>query len=346
MSKVVAGFFYVVYSALLVFAIAFAKPYYSDIYNFITGNTVEITDVEITSTTDEEMIIGKLYRFNYSVIGEYKNATGLRFQSLDKDKMSVSSKGAVRGIDNGEDGDCVTARLRIYSTKDKDFEKIVTFTFKKVYPEIFKVDYCVHAVGTNSEKAYLGFPIKVYSSPASGQTYTVKTYELVYDSEYFRYDEQTNLLIPIKPTPDGETITLGVRYANGASAESRKFTILEAPEFSGFDEIKFNGKPIEGFSVKQGATIALTYYKDGKRQIVHPDITFTEGEGGSINSYGNIVFKTAGEKHITLSVGEHTKDIVINVQNTVSLPDMPELDEALRIDEKEFSFAFTVGKCR
>ena len=333
MSKAIAGFIYVVYSALLIFAISFAHPMYRDIYNFITGKTVEITDVEVSSNTQDEMIIGKLYSLEYSVIGKYKSATGLRFQSLDKDKMSVSSKGAVRGIDNGEDGDYVTARLRIYSTKDKDFEKIVTLTFKKVYPESFKANYYVHSVGTNSSKVYLGFPVRVYSTPSSGQTYTVKNYDIAYDSEYFAFDEETEHLIPIKATPSGEKITVGVRYANGAYAESKEFVIQDPPEFSGFDEIRCNNVPIENFSIKQGASIALTYYKDGKKQIVYPQITFTEGENGSINKNGQIVFKTSGVKHITLSVeDEYTREITINVQNTVSLPNMPELDDALAAD--------------
>ena len=68
MGKIVAGFFYVAYAALLVFAIAFGSPYYSDIYNFITGNITEISDVEMTPNTQGDMIIGKLYSFKYSVI--------------------------------------------------------------------------------------------------------------------------------------------------------------------------------------------------------------------------------------------------------------------------------------
>ena len=333
MRKVIAGFIYVLYSALLIFAISFASPMYRDIYNFITQKNVDITDVEVKLDVQDEMIIGKLYKPEYSVIGKYKSGTGLRFQSLDKDKMSVSSKGAVRGIDNGEEGDSVTARLRIYSIYDKDFEKIVTLTFKKVYPESFKANYYVHSVGTNSKKVYLGFPVSVYSSPTSGQTYTVKTYDIVYDSEYFQFNEDTNLLIPIKATPEGKNITVGVRYANGNYAESREFAILAPPEFSGFDEIRCNNKAIENFSIKQGAAITLTYYKDGKKQIVCPEITFAEGESGSINKSGKIVFKTPGEKHITLSVGdEYTREIIINVKNTVFLPDMPELDDALAAD--------------
>ena len=330
MKKVIAGLIYVVYSAFLVFAISFGSPLYSDIYKLLTQKNVEISDVEVKLDAQEEMIIGKLYNLEYSVVGKYRSDTGLRFQSLDKDKMAVSSKGAVRGIDNGEKGDYITARLRIYSIYDKNFEKIVTLTFKKVYPESFKANYYVHSVGTNAQNVYLGFPVNVYSSPASGQTYTVKTYELVYDSEYFRFDEETKLLIPIKTTSEGEKITVGVRYENGSYAESREFVILEPPEFYGFDEIRCNNKALEDFSIKQGAAITLTYYKDGIKQIVCPKIIFTEGENGSINQNGRIVFKTPGIKHITLSVGdEYTREIIINVKNTVSLPDMPELDDAL-----------------
>ena len=235
MKKVLAGFLYVAYAAFMIFAICFASPYYSDIRNLMNGNITDITDVEMTSSTQSEMMPGKQYHFKYTVIGEYKSTAGLRFESLDPDKMSVTSKGAVRGIDNGEDGDYITARMRIYSTKDEDFEKIVTLTFKRAYPESFKANYYVHSVGKNSSKAYLGFPIYLYSSPASGQTYSVKTYDLVYDSEYFRYEEESGLLIPIKATADGEKTTIGVRYANGASAESKEFAILEAPEFEGFE---------------------------------------------------------------------------------------------------------------
>ena len=339
MSKYVAGFLYVVYAAFLVFAIAFARPYYDDIYNFITGNITKISDVEVKSPTQNDLIIGKTYSFKYTVVGEYKNNAGLRFQSLDPDKMYVTTKGAVRGIDNGDESGEITARLRIYSSKDKDFEKIVTLTFKRVYPEKFSANYYVHSVGKNASKAYIGFPIKVYSTPQSGQSYSVTTYELVYDSEYFTLDEEKGLLIPIKTTPIGEKITVGVRYANGATDESSAFTILDVPEFSGFEEVRCNDTVLESFSIKQGASIVLTYYKDGKKQIVRPEITFTEGEGGSINQYGNIVFKTAGEKHVTLSAGEYTHDIVIMVRNEIVLPDMPDLDDAL-YDDKTVSLDY------
>ena len=333
MGKIVAGFVYVVYSALLVFTIVFARPYYDDVYNFITGNITEISDVEIKSGMPSELILGRLYNFKYSVTGEYKESAGLRFQSLDPDKLFVSTMGAVRGIDNGEESDTITARLRIYSTKDKDYEKIVTLTFKRVYPKKFSAEYYVHSVGENVSKAYVGFPISVYSTPSSGQSYSVTKYDIVYDSEYFSYDEKTKTLIPIKSTPAGEKITVGVRYANEASAVSKSFVILDAPEFSGFDEIRCNDKPLDTFNAKQDSSIVLTYYNDGKRQIVRPNITFTEGEGGYLNSYGNIVFNTAGEKHITLSVGdEYTKDIVINVRDALALPEMTDLDEALYED--------------
>ena len=96
----------------------------------------------------------------------------------------------------------------------------------------------------------------------------------------------------------------------------------------------------------------MTYYKDGKKQVVHPTITFTDGEEGYINSYGNIVFKTPGEKHITLSVGdEYTRDITISVKNVISLPDMPDLDDELYEDNTisidyydTLSFMYTFDK--
>ena len=54
MKKVLAGFLYVAYAAFMIFAICFASPYYSDIRNLMNGNITDITDVEMTSSTQIE----------------------------------------------------------------------------------------------------------------------------------------------------------------------------------------------------------------------------------------------------------------------------------------------------
>ena len=53
-------------------------------------------------------------------------------------------------------------------------------------------------------------------------------------------------------------------------------------------------------------------------------------------------------KHDYELVPESDTTLIVDYRNSAigSASCGPELDEALRIDEKEFSFAFTLGECR
>ena len=322
MKKATAIFLYAVYAISMTVLLCFGRGVATGAVSAVRTiiNAKHIEDVTLDIDTEKELLAAKTYYIEYTAHGKFSTDAGLMFESLDPELLKVTSSGSVYAYNKFE-GDSIEASYKITSKYDEDFEKTVTLRFARKYPENFRAVYSLEGVGS-TKKLYVGVPVYVYSSVASGQTYNVSSYDILYDEEYFSYDEERRAYIPIKATASGETKTFTVSYANGATAESAAFQIAAAPKAAtDFDEIRLNNKSSNAFEIGTKKTILVSLYKNGKRVITDFDISLGDGEGGSVNRAGRILYSSAGPKEITVTLPNgYSKTVALTVNNIMKLP--------------------------
>ncbi len=324
MKKIIAIALYVLYATALILALSFGTEVsvaIADKINEIT-HRAELSDVSLDVDITQPLMAGKWHYIHYTPEGKFEGTAKLCFESLEPDKLLVTADGAV--FSRGEkEADKFSAKMRIYSKYDPDFEKIVELKFEKVYPTDFKANYFVSSVGYNKPITYVGIPISVYSSIPKGQQYGVVEYEIIYDSEYFTYDEDTHELVPIKVTAPGEKKTASVRYANGSTATTLEFEIAPNPGVvEEFYEVRFDGVSADSFemNVKDNAFITL-HNSEGKLLITDYDLILGENDSGSLNRAGRLRYSKAGNKDITIVLPNgFSKTVNIKINNIITLP--------------------------
>lgn len=352
MKKSLAVFVYLIYAVSITLMLCFGRDVALGTVKIVRDivNMKDIEDVTVDIDTDTELLASKTYYLDYIAHGDFTGEAGLKFESLNPELLKVTSSGAVYAY-NSFEGDSIELSYRITSKYDETFEKIQTLTFHKKYPEKFSAAYSLEGVGS-SKTLYVGVPVYVYSNVAAGQSYNVSAYEVLYDEEYFSYDEKRNAYIPIKTTEGSKTLTFAVSYANGSTGESTAFKIAAVPtEVTDFDEIRLNNKPSDGYDIGVNKSILVSLYKDGKRLVTDYTLTLGEGDGGKINRAGRIQYTKSGIKTVTVILPNgFSKTVSFSTSNVMSLPTVSGVVlnddgviELLDSDELKYKVSFPKG---
>lgn len=332
MSKKTSIILYTVYSILLVLIITFADGigrWVSDSFEAMILKK-DITDVVIDMDTDVALDAKATYELSYSVLGSYVGNPGITFESTNIEALNIVTglKPTIRTYAKF-DGDETNVDVIIRSTLDTDFEKIVTFKVRKLYPssDDVTVGYLVRACGYGRSNLTLGVSIFPYSNVTDNSF--VNEYEILYDSEYIRYDEESGAYVPIKETPEGVAIHFTVVYPNGATADSRSFVISAANEVESFDDIRVSGDAVEEIYVNKGGSIAPILYSNGKTIMSGVDISYTNAQNVKIAYTGAYTLSEVGDYLFTFTLPNgFSKTLLVHARNVISLP---ELKSALEV---------------
>ena len=350
-SKKTAIVLYVIYVTFLTLLLIFGGKVSSFATKTVSAilNKKNITSVTSDISAEDELFAGEYQYPQYTAQGRFRGDAGLEFTSLDPEYLTVNKKGGVLA-DMSFEGDVFDGRVKVTSKYDKDFEQVLSFRFVKKYPDVFTSSYFVKGYEYDSPKLYIGVPVYTYSSVESDVEYNVHDYTVEYDDEYFTASDD-GTLIPIKTTADGQTLSFTVRYANGASAVSKSFTIEEwGSEITEIDEVLLDGHTPDEYVVKRGWAVAISLLKDGVTVPVNYTVEFPEKNDVIQNNTGMPGFKTAGDKQITVTLPSgFSKSVTVKVRNTVELPTLTdktarETHTITMLDTDVTSFKFKFGK--
>lgn len=322
---IIAFTLYVLYGLLLTYLLSFGRPIATSIINSVQNHisnrmhgVVEIEDVQMSLSTEDVYVVGKSYAPKYTVIGQYKTDAGLVFTALD-DTVVVNSTGGFRGVRTEET--VTEGRIRITSTRDSDFEKIITLRFEKKYPSTFDLKWLVKSVGYNAKKCYVGVPMYLYVSVPSGEAYSEKDFTIEFDPTYFEL-VGNNTLLPIRETPKGETVTVRYVYGNGDFRETTELRIYSEPDTESFDAVYFGKLNVEENTFLVGKTQVVYLYKDGKRVYSDFEIEADDTAGLKFSSSTkNPSFSKPGMHKITVRLPNgFSQTVTVHVKNEMAYP--------------------------
>lgn len=319
--KGIAILLYAAYAIFLTLLLIFGKEVAGLANKVVRGvlDRKDILDVTTDISPDEELIAGKNYYPAYIAHGDFRGDDGLIFESLDPEYLTVKDRGALKANTDFE-GDTFDARVRVTSKYDKDFEKVFTFRFAKVYPETFSSAYFTKGYGHAAKTVPIGVPVYAFSYVKPGVDYNVEEYELIYDEEYFSVAED-GALIPIKVTEPGKKLFFTVKYANGATKQSSKFTIIDAAPVDSFDEVKLCGKTLDEYTGTRSKGVVLTLFKDGEPIPTDYTLTFENEKDIFFTGAGHVAFRTIGDKKVIITLPNgFSQDVVIKIRNKITLP--------------------------
>lgn len=305
-----------------------------------------VEDVTVDIPQDAELLAGKYYYPQYTAHGPFRGSAGLQYESLDPDYLSVSWSGKLYAEPSFE-GDEIDVRVRVTSSYDKDFEKILTFRFVKKYPERFSAEYSVMGVGKDTDKLYVGVPVFPFAEIDEDDEYNVTDHTVIYDSEYFT-EGRGGSLVPLKATVPGVTLTFAIEYNNGARKESESFVIEDAVASESFDEIRLNGILVSEFIGEREEDIEITLFKNGEPIATDYTLSFLEKGDANRDGKGGMYFKTVGDKEMTVTLPSgYSATVGFGIENKLLLPTLR--DETVRethvinlltTDYKTFNFDF------
>lgn len=347
--KGIAVFLYAAYAVFLTLLLIFGAKAASLAYKIVKGqlDRVHISDVIPSVGEDEQLLAGKVHYIDYVSHGNFRGDDGLKFESLDPDHLTVTGRGRLKASVDFE-GDSFVGRVKVTSKYDTKFEKILSFTFIKKYPDKFSCYLYVRGYKQNSKILYLGIPVYVFSHVDKDVEYNVKDYEIIYDEEYFEIAED-GAFIPIKVSE--EKLSFKIVYDNGAK-EIREFTIAEPPTITEFDDVYFDKLPSSEFVGKPGDSIDVTIMKDGKAVPTLYTVTYEDGEEIVHNKKtGNPQFRTAGDKQVTFTLPNgFSKTVTIKIESGLRLPTLTDKSasethriEILDTEVRTFNATFPSG---
>lgn len=309
---------YTVYALFLTLILIFG----SSISALIKENLLSIThngaikDVEVQ--LEDSYVIEEWYQPSYSAIGTYGENPQLVFKAVDKTLIAVEeSTGRFRGKRTAEDK--TVAEIKITSNFDKTFEKIITVNLEKRYPETFEARYAVQSLGYVTSYVFVGIPVLPYVHPTSDTPYSETDFTAIYDENYFREGEGSEL-IPIKATASGERTSITLVFPNGQSAQTHEFEIRKQPApIEEFDEIvlyKMWDKPDDVI----GNNYFIQLMKEGKRVYSEYELTI-DGKAVALGERYNLIYNKAGTSTVTVTLPSgFSKSAEITVKNILSLP--------------------------
>ena len=344
----IAIILYIVYVTVLVLAITFGTQVADVIIAKIQAvfylKTIE--DVTVDIPPDAELLAGKYYYPQYTAHGPFRGSAGLQYESLVPDYLSVTWSGKLY-VEPSFEGDEIDVRVRVTSSYDKDFEKILTFRFVKKYPENFSVDYSVMGAGRETDVLYVGVPVFPFAEIAEDDEYNVTDHTVIYDSEYFT-EGRGGSLVPTKATEPGVTLTFAIEYNNGARSVSESFVIEDTESPTDFDELRLNGVPASEFVGERGEDIEITLFKAGEPIATDYRLSFLKEDDAYRDGKGGMYFKTVGDKEMTVTLPSgYSVKIGFGIENKLLLPTIRDetvrethVIEILTTDYKTFNFDF------
>ena len=329
--KKTAILLYLLYAIFLILFITFGSKASTYVFSFLNTklNEKDIVDVTVDVENGEELLANKEYYLQFTAHGKFRGDGGLLYESLDPNYLTVNERGTVKANMDFE-GDTFDGRIKVASKYDKNFEKIFTFRFIKKCPDEFVAAYYVKGYEQDhrAKELCVGVPVYVFShTNESSTTYNIKDYDITYDEEYFDRAEDGGL-IPIKPTPEGTSLTFSVVYENGRSDETTAFTISESTEkVTKIDEIKLADKntfptTLDEYVCYRGWSTVIRLYNEGKQVMTDYTVTCEEGDI-MFTDIGHIYFTDIGDKHLTFTLPNGFKyKCVLKVRNYMELPEI------------------------
>lgn len=327
--KKITTFLLILWSSFLILFITFGSSVASKVYQYVLEklNQEEFEIEDINFILEEEYLVGNSYHLNYTVFPHNNIDHGLEFESLNPEIFSVSKDGYITGLRTNSDK--TTGKLRITSSKDLLFEKIIDLNFTKTYPDdillnlssTFKKENDVYIV-------YLNIPVDIlFSVVGELNKITERVPELIYDHEVFD-KTSTYVLLPKKKVDE---TTISVKLNNFLKEIKVKvIDIVDDPEMyelnSQITNFVMNQGSNEGDIYYTGSNIYAKLY-NGNYNIIAPH-TFASSNP-EIASVSNhlIVPKKAGEVTITATLFNGVKvSKTIQIRNKIYLPEITGLD--------------------
>lgn len=321
--KTFSKILYAAYSLFVILMLVFGNDAVSTAIDFVKEQLtkkIEIADVGV-HLQETELLAGRYYYPEYTPIGDFDGDAGFIYASMNPDYLVVSDNGAICANKNFE-GESIEASVKITSKYDKNFEKIVTYRFVKKYPDVFNVRYFIKGHSFDTSTLYVGVPVYVYSNISSASSpYNCVDHKIIYDEDCFEIAKD-GALIPKRVTMNGETLNFVVMYENGVSAVSQSFEIKE-PEYQllEVDEIKINGLVGDTIESTQGIPLVITLYNHGELVASDYSLELEDENDVSMSLSGNCIFKTAGDKKLTIILPNgFSKTFIIKIRNIMSAP--------------------------
>lgn len=310
---------YLISAVILALIILYGTSISQKIIDYLNeqSHTDAVTDVQVT--LQDSYVVGKTYSPKYTPIGNFGSDAELVFTALD-DTVTVTKDGTFQGVKT--ESDSTVGRIKITSTYDTEFEKIITLKFEKKYPADFTGTYTGIAQGHDRPTLAVGAEVKTAIKASSSELYSESDYTVGFDREYIKKIGKDKY-VPIKPTPQGVTTCFTFTMGNGQVRESNRFAIVEPAAIEDFDEIEL--KPSDDSASADnivGTGLFIFLRKDGERVALNYKASSKNGHI-KIGSTYNISLNSAGDDTLTVTLDNgFTKSIDISIRNRISLPEI------------------------
>lgn len=325
--KRVSIILYLAYATFLILFITFGTKASGMVAGVVQGllDQKNIADVTVDVEEGEELLANKTHYLQFTAHGKFSGDAGLQFESLDPEYLTVNSRGAARSNMKFE-GNSFDGRIKVTSKYDKDFEKIFTVRFIKKSPDTFSAEYFVKGYRHSVKELHIGVPVYVFAhTTEKSNTYNVTSYDILYDEEYFE-KRDGNCFIPIKPTPEGTTLSFTVRYEDGKTAQTDSMTVTDKfEEVTKIDSVIFSDNqtgstPSDKFVGRRGENMVVMIYNEGEPQMSDYSISCEE-EDMRVSSISHISFTKPGVKHLTITLPNGFEyKFTVTVRNIMELP--------------------------
>lgn len=330
MNKQKALIIYVLFAVVLVLVLSFgtdvAKGLVADIKEYVLG--YDITDVELALDPDQPLTANNTYQLDPKPIGSFSGSGDLKLESSEHTILHIDSAGKITTFP-AFDGPEATVEVTITSAQDRNFSKTLRFTVKKEYPKDFDCHFIVKGYDVSISEIAVGMVVYPYANPRNSGSDVSNEFEVIYNDEYFRYDENENGYIAIKETPVSESICFTIRYPDGREGNTKSFSIIPYTQIDSFDEVRIfaTGENADGLNYTCDKLYIFQLFKDGSPVQSKVDITCSM-EGNLItNPNGRSFFKDAGDCTLTFSLPNgFSKTISTPVRNILSLPTLDDKD--------------------
>ncbi|MCM1513950.1 MAG: VanZ family protein [Anaeroplasma bactoclasticum] len=321
---------FLVWSICLVTVITFATKQAKQVFNalmkIVPLKTIKVEDVDMNIPA--YYVIGREYELRYTVYPQTTEDAGLKFESLNPDVFKVNGNSKIVGLRTEEEN--TSGQLRITSSGNPDFEKIVDLEFKKTYPADLTFEiYKWKTTYDEETKAYdwqKDVPIYLtYQLIAGRDAISEAGVTFTYDEEYI---EKVNnyKFIPRKETGD-EPTKITCTASNGKSV-TLNFNITphtEVEAISAFSLVDANNNPMSIDEPLLVGSNPKVYLKNGD-DFVYTDYILSSSDESvlGVTSSDNLVIKKAGKAVLTVTVPHPEKEVTyakeIIVKNQLNLP--------------------------
>lgn len=283
----------------------------------------EITDVAVELDPAIPLDTRQSYQIGGTAIGKFSGDGDLDYKSSNTNALYIDSDGRILTYAKF-DGTETTVDVTITSSQDSDFKKVITYTVKKVYPPEFNTYYIVKGFGSRTGTMSVGMTVYPYAYPKKDAgLYASTEFEVIYDEEYFRYDEKEQGYIAIKETDPGKQLYFGIRFPGGETKYTTGLTITPYTQIDSFDAIMEDGDNVEDKIFYCDSYQYIRLFKDGSPVQTIFDISCSDPDNLVLSAFGQYYFKDAGDYTLTVTLPNgFSKEVPIKVRNILIPPVM------------------------